>query len=436
MNTKCEKIGIREEQKSIWERRAPLAPVDVAELVSRGLSFCVQPSKKRVFSLDEYEKAGAEISPDLSSCPIVLGVKEIPVELMREGVTYLYFSHTIKGQSYNMPALRRLMELGCNLIDYEKIEDEKGRRLIFFGRHAGLAGMIDALWALGKRLKEEDGLDTPFAALSPAHAYAGLERAKKSIRETGDKIAADGLPPELSPFVCGFAGYGNVSAGAQEIYDLLPVEEISPYALINGELKRDPHKLYKVVFKEEHMVVHRDPEGKFDLQEYYDEPQRYKGVFEQYLPHMTMLMNCVYWEEKYPRLVTIEALKKLQKKEVNRFRLIGDISCDVKGGVEATVKATQPDDPVFVYDPVSETESMGFAGTGVAVLAVDNLPCELPREATLHFSEALKPFLENLASTDKDKPFEALNLLPELKRALILHRGTLTPDFQYLQESL
>lgn len=436
MNTKCEKIGIREEQKSNWERRAPLAPVDLAELVSRGISFCVQPSKKRVFSVDEYEKAGAEVSTDLSSCPIVLGVKEIPVELLKEGITYLYFSHTIKGQSYNMPALRRLMELGCNLIDYEKIEDEKSRRLIFFGRHAGLAGMIDSLWALGKRLKEEDGVDTPFAALSPAHGYPGLDDAKKSIREVGEKIASEGLTSEIQPFVCGFAGYGNVSAGAQEIYDILPVEEISPSALISGELKKSPHKLYKVVFKEEHMVVHRDSAGTFDLQEYYDEPQRYKGVFEQYLPHMTMLMNCVYWEEKYPRLVTIEALKKLHKRKENHLKVIGDISCDVKGGVEATVKVTQPDDPVFVYDPVSETESMGFEGPGVAILAVDNLPCELPRESSLHFSEALKPFLENLATTDMNKPFDALNLLPELKRALILHRGALTPEFQYLQEFL
>ncbi len=428
------KIGIRREDKSEWERRTPLAPMDVKALAAMGIPFVVQPSKKRVFRDDQYREAGAEVSPDLSSCGVVLGVKEIPIDLLRDGVTYLYFSHTIKGQSYNMPALRRLMELECNLIDYEKVADEKGRRLIFFGTHAGLAGMIDSLWALGRRLLEDENLKTPFADIKPSHAYDSLDEAKEAVRKAGDKISAEGIPG--SPLVCGFTGYGNVSVGAQEIFDLLPVKEITPQELLGQNFGQGDTKLFKVVFKEEHIVEPRNPEGSFDLQEYYDKPELYRGVFDRYLPFLTILMNCVYWDEKYPRIVPLESLEQLFASETPKLKIIGDISCDVKGGVEATVKATQPDDPVFVYDPASSEHRMGFAGPGVAILAVDNLPCELPREASLHFSNALKPFIENLSLSDLDKPFDELELAPELKRALILHRGVLTPDFEYMQEYL
>ena len=427
-------IGIRREDKSEWERRTPVAPREVEALAEQGVAFCVQPSEKRAFPLGDYKEAGSEVSAELNECSLVAGVKEIPLELLRPETTYLYFSHTIKGQSYNMPALKRLMELGCDLIDYEKVEDDKGRRLIFFGRHAGLAGMIDTLWALGKRLKEHENVETPFQELSPAHGYTSLEEGKKAVQAVGERIQKEGLPAASSPFVCGFAGYGNVSGGAQEIFDLLGGREVSPEELLDEDRCLDPNGIYKVVFKEKHLVEPVDAGASFELQEYYDYPERYRGVFARFLPHLSVLMNCVYWEDRYPRLVTREALKGLMVQGPVSLKVIGDISCDVAGGVEATVKATQPDDPVFVYDPQSAKIAMGFKGPGVAILAVDNLPCELSREASLHFSASLGPYLKNLAETDFEAPLEALPLAAPLKRALIVHRGKLTPDFQYLQE--
>ena len=149
------RLGIRREDKNEWERRAPLAPDAVSRLVAQGVEVLVEPSPRRIFTDLEYARAGARIAPDLSACTLVLGVKEIPPARFRPGGAYCFFSHTIKGQPYNMGMLARLRELGCTLLDYELVKDDQGRRLIFFGRHAGLAGMLDSLWALGRRLAEE-----------------------------------------------------------------------------------------------------------------------------------------------------------------------------------------------------------------------------------------------------------------------------------------
>ncbi|MDX1389082.1 MAG: hypothetical protein R3344_07825, partial [Acidobacteriota bacterium] len=294
------RIGIRKEDKSPWERRVPLAPDHVERLVAEGLEVVVQPSSRRVFTDEQYRDAGATLSDDLSGAATVFAVKEIPTRLFEPGKTYVYFAHVIKGQPYNMPMLRALCERRCTLIDYERVADEAGRRLILFGRHAGLAGMIDSLWTLGRKLDSE-GHKTPYASIEPAHRYDGLEAAKAAVRTVGERIERDGLPDGLTPMVFGFAGYGNVSLGAQEIFDLLPHREVSPEDL--GVAAAGAGTLIKVVFKEENMVVRREDAGSFDLQEYYGHPERYRGDFARHMPHLTVLMNCIYWAPQYPRLV-------------------------------------------------------------------------------------------------------------------------------------
>ncbi len=426
-------IGIRREDKNKWERRVPLVPSDLGRLAKEhGIEFLVQPSPNRVFADEAYEQAAAQVQEDLSICPVVLAVKEIPVSFLQKERTYMFFSHTIKGQKSNMPLLRRIMELGCTLIDYEKVTDDKGRRLIFFGRHAGLAGMIDSLWGLGRRLKEAEGLDTPFAQIRPSHEYPDLDHAKKAVAQAGAQIAEQGLPESLAPFVCGFSGYGHVSQGAQEIYDLLPVQEVSPSELLAG-LPPATDKVFKVVFREEDMVEPSEGQD-FDLQEYYDHPERYRGRFERFAPHLTMLMNCIYWEKRYPRLLSKDLLADLYSNGPAKLRFVGDVSCDPEGAVEATLMCTTPDDPVFVYDPVERQAHPGFSGRGLAVLAVDNLPAELPKEASESFSAALSPFVPALAKADMNRPLEETGLPVELQRAVIVHRGKLTEAFSYLEE--
>ena len=432
------KIGIRREDKSIWERRAPIVPQDARELMEKyGIEVVVQPSEIRVFREEEYTAVGAQVREDLSDCDVIVAIKEVPPSLILPGKTYTFFAHVIKGQPHNMPMLRQLLDLECTLIDYEKAADDKGQRLIFFGRHAGWAGMLDTLWALGQRL-EWEGIATPFSGVGQAHTYADLETARQAVREAGERIRATGLPRSLAPLVVGFAGYGNVSQGAQDIFDLLPCEEIAPGDLA-ALFAQEPslHTLYKVVFKEEHMVEPNSPEDRFELQDYYDHPEKYRSRFSTYVPYLTVLVNGIYWEAKYPRLVTKDYLRQLFSGPTRpRLRVIGDISCDVEGAIECTVRCTEPGDPVYVYNPRTEETIVGYGGEGVVVLAVDILPSQLPREASEYFSDVLMKYVPIIAHADYTVPFGELALPPEIKRAIITYRGELTPDYRYLEENV
>jgi alanine dehydrogenase len=431
-------IGIRREDKSRWERRVPVTPEDARELQEEhGIEVWVQPSPIRVFSAEEFTQAGAVVQEDLSPCPVIFAVKEMPLDFFEPGKTYVFFAHVIKGQPYNMPMLKKMLDLGCNLIDYEKVTDEKGRRLIFFGRHAGIAGMVDTLWALGQRLDWE-GIPNPFSQLRHTYEYKDLMEAKEAISGMGEKIKTEGLPDSVTPLICGIAGYGNVARGVWELLDLLPIEEIEPKevaSLVEGS-EYASNVIYKVVFKEEHTVEPISPEDRFELQDFYDHPEKYRGKFESYVPYLTLIVNCIYWEEKYPRLVTKKVLKQLYGAGKPHLRVIGDISCDIEGAIECTVRSTEPDEPVFTYNPFTGEATSGYEGEGPVVMAVDILPSELPRDASVDFSGVLKEFIPAIAKADFSVPFEQLELPPEIKRAVIAYHGELTPDYRYIEEFL
>ncbi len=423
-------IAIRHEDKSAWERRVPLVPADLGALVAEhGIAFEIEESPTRAFAAEEFRKAGASLVAGPLQSSVVLGVKEIPAAQLQPGCAYVFFSHTIKGQPYNMAMLRRLMELGCTLIDYELIVDEAGRRTVFFGRHAGLAGMIDALWLLGRRWQHE-GLETPFADMQQAIAYADVAAAKEAVAVLAQRLERHGLPETCRPLVCGFAGYGHVSRGAQEIFDLLPVTEVAP-----GDLPEADGLCVKTVFREEDMVERCDGAA-FELQEYYDRPELYRGRFAAYLPHLTLLVNGIYWESKYPRLLSRQDLADLYDGAAPRLRLIADITCDIEGAIECTVKATDPGEPAYVFEPRTESVVDGVAGDGPVVLAVDTLPCELPVDASVDFSRALKPFVPALAAADFSAPLAESGLPPELQGATLVYQGKLTERYRYLEESI
>jgi len=429
-----DKIGIRYEDKYEMERRVPLVPRHVKELVDKGIEFEVEKSGKRVFKDEEYIRAGAKLVDKIKTADVVLGVKEMPVDFFEERKTYIFFSHTIKGQPYNMPMLRRMMGKKVNLIDYERIVDEQGRRLIFFGRFAGLAGMINSLWSLGMRWKEK-GYITPFLEIKQTHHYHSLDEAKVAVMKVAEDLKSEKLPQDLSPIVIGITGYGHVSKGAQEILDLLPVKEIPPAGLPrlfdNGN--KSDSLIYKVVFEEKHIAKPKQEGKPFVLQEYYDHPELYESQFEQYIPNLTVLMNCMYWDDRYPRIVTKDYLEELFAGNP-RLTVIGDVTCDPDGSIECTHKGTEIEDPVFVYDPFTRKPAMGFKGDGLLVMAVDILPSELPREASQAFSDALVGFMPEIAKTDFNISFDKLLLPFPVKKAMILHNGELTPDYQYLKE--
>jgi len=431
------KIGIRKEDKNQWERRAPLIPAHVGSLIKEHqLEIWVQPSKIRIFADEDYALQGAMIEEDLSPCSIILAVKEIPIHFFRPKKIYIFFSHTIKCQAHNMPMLKKMIEFGCTLIDYEKIVDGQGRRLLFFGKQAGQAGMIDTLWALGQRLTQL-GIKNPFANLKQAYYYQSLVEAKEEIKKVGWQIYNHGLHSTLVPLICGFAGYGHVSQGAQEIFNLLPMEEVSPSHLLQFIKNRQfsASKVYKTVFKEEDMVAPLESGEKFELQDYYQNPERYKSIFESYLPYLTILVNCIYWTPKYPRFVTKKFLKELWRFEDNpRLKVIGDISCDVEGSIECTLHSTDPGQPVFTYNPLQEKAIDGFQGKGVVIMAVDNLPAEISLESSIFFSQALMPFVPPIAQADYSQSFSSLNLPEPIKRAIILYQGQFTPGYQYMKK--
>jgi len=428
-------VGIRREDKNRWERRVPLIPEDVAYLTrKKGFKIAVQPSAIRAYPDQNYLDAGAEIREDLTDCAVILGVKEITPPRLQPERIYLFFSHTIKGQNYNMPMLRRLIEGRSTLIDYECIRDRHGSRLVFFGRHAGLAGMIDSLYAMGQRAAHF-GWSTPFCQLKPTMEYDSLDQARSDLRRIGGLIREGGVPRQLAPLVCGIAGYGHVSRGAQEILDLLPVRRVKPEQLATLPADRTDC-IYKVVFQEKDMVRLRENPVPFELKHYFDSPEQYEGVFSKYLPHLTLLINAIYWDDRYPRLVTWQWLEKSQRGRPRKLLVIGDLSCDINGAVECTVKATEPDSAVYCVDPLNRRVSDGYGGEGILILAVDNLPAEIPREASESFSATLRPFLPPLLHADFQVPFPALRLPAELKKAVIVYRGRLTPDYVYLAEKL
>ncbi len=427
-------IGLRREDINPWERRTPLIPNHVRELRERhGVEVLVQPSPIRVFTDADYRLQGARVEENIGSAPVIFALKEIPPALVETDKVYAFFSHTAKGQPHNMPMLRRMKELGCTIIDYEMVTDADGRRLLYFGNYAGQAGMVDTLWALGRRWFEE-GFKTPLADLQPAHRYESVVDAKEAVARLGWQVERHGLPAALAPLTVGILGYGHVSGGAQEILDLLPTEEVAPRDIGRlAEKGSSAHRLYKVVFKEEHMVRPRDEGRTFDLMDYYRNPSDYEAVVENFVPHLTVLVNAVFWTPRYPRFVTKAFLRRLfAAGRAPRLRIIGDLSCDIGGAIEATVRATGPDNPVFVYDPQQDQAISGFVGQGPVILAVYNLPAELPLEASTFFSRALKEFVPAIARADFRAPLERLELPDAIRKALILHHGAFTPPYRHL----
>ena len=433
------KLLIRAEDKNRWERRAPVVPADLKAIIGEtGAKALVEKSEKRFFGEALYIDAGAESCRGMTAGDVILGVKEIPIEKILDGKIYVFFSHTIKGQPDNMPLLQRIMDSGSTLIDYEKITDEQGRRLIYFGRYAGDAGAIDILALMGEHWAAK-GIPTPFADVRLAHQYDSVAAARGHLTEIGRMIQKDGLPEELCPFTVGILGYGNVSGGAQQIFDCLPNQRI-PADEINAfvrEGRGDRHTVYLTVFKEQDLVKPIDAGATFDLQEYFTHPERYASRFEQFLPSFTLLVNAVYWEKRYPRFVTWKNLKRLAETEpFMKLNGIADITCDTHGSIECNVKSTDSDMPAYRVDPAAGTTNDGHLGEGIVLLAVDNLPCELPNDSSTFFSNQLKPFIAGLLRADYGADLQDSGLPPEIKKAVIVYNGKLTPNFEYLKDHL
>ncbi|CAM0943629.1 unnamed protein product [Alopecurus aequalis] len=436
-------IGILAETVNMWERRAPLTPSHCARLVLGGgrsrtgvNRIVVQPSTKRIHHDAQYEDAGCEVSDDLSECGLIIGIKQPKLEMILPDRAYAFFSHTHKAQKENMPLLEKILEEKVSLFDYELIVDDDGKRMLAFGKFAGRAGLIDFLHGLGKRYLSL-GYSTPFLSLGQSHMYPSLAAAKAAVIAIGEEIATFGLPSGILPIVFVFTGSGNVSQGAQEIFKLLPHTFVDADKLpeISAGKSLSPHyqstrrafQLYGCVVTSRDMVSPKDPSRCFEKDDYYAHPEHYNPVFhERIAPYASAIVNCMYWERRFPRLLSTEQLQQLTK---NGCPLVGicDITCDIGGSIEFVNKSTSIERPFFRYDPATNLYHDDMEGDGVICLAVDILPTEFSREASQHFGDILSRFITSLASVKG-----LLELPSHLRRACIAYAGKLTPLYEYI----
>ncbi|XP_030856176.1 alpha-aminoadipic semialdehyde synthase, mitochondrial [Strongylocentrotus purpuratus] len=438
----------REDYGSQWERRAPLNPLHVKSLVDQGVKVLVQPSNRRAYPMQEYERCGAIIQEDISEASLIMGVKQVPIPRLIPSKTYCFFSHTIKAQTENMPMLDQLIERNVRLLDYEKIVDENGKRLVAFGKFAGIAGMINILHGIGLRLLAL-GHHTPFIHIAAAHNYRSSSMARQAIRDAGYEISLGLMPKSVGPMTFVFMGSGNVSQGAKEMIDELPVEYVEPQDLKEVAQHGDTRKIYATVVNRKDHLVRKDG-GEFEAAEYDDYPERYKSVFNEEIgPWASCIINGIFWDTKHPRFLTnMDTQTLLGPMHVqptsepgcptlpHRLLAICDITADPGGSIEFITDCTTIESPFCLYDADHRHQhfkSLRFSGDGVLVCSIDNMPAQLPREATDFFGGLLYPLVPELLTSDATKPIEEENFSRVVNDAIICSNGKLTQGYQYIQ---
>ncbi|XP_055685149.1 alpha-aminoadipic semialdehyde synthase, mitochondrial isoform X2 [Lutzomyia longipalpis] len=440
-------LAIRREDQSVWERRAPFNPGHVRRLTKKGVKVIVQPSNRRAYPMQSYISAGAVVQEDISEASVIFGVKQVPVDQLIPSKTYCIFSHTIKAQETNMPLLDAILEKNIRLLDYEKIMDENGQRLVAFGKYAGVAGMVNILHGLGLRLLAL-GHHTPFMHVGPAHNYRNSSMARQAIRDCGYEISLGMMPNSIGPLTFVFSGSGNVSQGAQEVFAELPIEYVPPEMLQKVSEHGNQNKLYGCeVSRSDHLE--RREGGGFDPQEYDQYPERYISTFSQKIaPYASVIVNGIYWAVGSPKLMTIPDAKNLLRPAntpwlptskgapalPHRMLAICDISADPGGSIEFMNECTTIDTPFCLYDADRNKDTKSFKGPGVLVCSIDNMPTQLPRESTDFFGDLLYPFAMNILQSDANKPLEAHSFSPPVYGALITSNGKLTPNYEYISE--
>ncbi|NXO63284.1 AASS protein, partial [Phainopepla nitens] len=443
-------LAIRREDVNAWERRAPLAPKHVKELTKMGYKVLVQPSNRRAIHEKEYVKAGAIIQEDISEASLIIGVKRPPEDKLIPKKNYAFFSHTIKAQEANMTLLDEILRQEIRLFDYEKMVDHKGMRVVAFGKWAGVAGMINILHGLGLRFLAL-GHHTPFMHIGMAHNYRNSSQAVQAVRDAGYEISLGLMPKSVGPLTFVFTGTGNVSKGAQELFSALPCEFVEPHELKevsrSGGMQCNLRKVYGTVLSRHHHLV-RKHDGQYDPADYDKHPENYISRFHiDIAPYTTCLINGIYWEQNSPRLLSRQDTQKLLvpvksaaiategcPELPHRLLAICDISADTGGSIEFMTECTTIDNPFCMYDADQHITHDSVEGSGILMCSIDNLPAQLPIEATEYFGDMLFPYIEEMLLSDSSEPLEKQNYSPVVRDAVIASNGSLTPKYQYIQK--
>jgi saccharopine dehydrogenase (NAD+, L-lysine forming) len=393
------KIGILREGKTPPDTRVPLSPAQCAFVQANfPVHIIVQPSPNRCFPDEEYIAAGIELS-NSAECDIWMGVKEVPVDQLQPDKSYFFFSHTIKAQSHNRKLLQTVLEKRIHLVDWETLTNEKGERLIAFGRFAGMVGAHNTIYTYGKRTGAFD-----LVRLKNCKDYAEAKSTYANLRIPPVKIV--------------LTGTGRVANGAAEVLHDMGIEKVTPQEFLLQQFD-------KAVFTQLNSqdYVRKKDGNSFTTKEFYTNPQAFESAFQPFLRVADIFINGIYWDNEAPAFFTLDQMAS------NAFnvQVIGDITCDIAplSSVPSTIRPSTIDDPVYGFDPVSQIETAPFIGTSIDIMAIDNLPNELPRDASEAFGKQL---IENvIPEIIKGLDSEVLH------RATIAQNGELMPNFEYLK---
>jgi len=394
------KFAIIKERKNPPDRRVVFSPEKLAEARDQfpDAEFVVESSDIRIFSDSAYKALGFEVTEDVSDCDVMIGVKEVPIDNLIPNKKYFFFSHTIKKQPYNRKLLKAMLEKNIEMFDHETIVKQSGARLIGFGRYAGLVGAYNGFRALGLR----DGLFN----LPKVETLADLDEVKIEL----DKITLPIIKILLT-------GTGKVALGAKEILDHLKIKEISDALYLTSKFTEPVYVMADV------MEYARRQDGKVgDKWEFYKDPTGYESNFMPYAKETDVFIAGHFYGNGAPFLFTRDDARHPDFS----INLVTDISCDVDGPVASTLRASTIADPFYGYDAETESEVAFDAKDAITVMAVDNLPCELPKDASEGFGEM---FLDNVIPAFFNEDERGI-----LKRAKITEGGGLTERFKYLQD--
>ncbi|WP_163517391.1 NAD(P)-dependent oxidoreductase [Gelidibacter japonicus] len=394
------KFALIKERKNPPDRRVVFSPEELLNVKTRfpQAEFIVESSDIRVFPDSAYRALGFEVTDDVSDADVFLGVKEVPIEALIPNKKYFFFSHTIKKQSYNRSLLQAILKKNIELYDHETIVKQSGTRLIGFGRYAGLVGAYNGFRALGLR----DGLFN----LPKVETLDDLNAVKREL----DKIT-------IPPIKILLSGTGKVAYGAKEIIDHLKIKEISTALYLTSKFTEPVYCMIDV------MDYNKRKDGKVGSKlKFYKYPEDYESNFMPYAKETDLFVAGHFYGNNAPYLFTREDAKSTDFK----INLVADISCDIDGPVASTIRASTIADPFYGYDAQTEKEVAFDAKNAITVMAVDNLPCELPKDASEGFGEM---FLEHVIPAFFNDDERGI-----LKRAKITKDGQLTKRFEYLQD--
>lgn len=394
------KFGIIQERKSPADKRVVFSPNEIIKLKTLypEIIIKVESSPIRVFSDLEYQNAGVEVVTDISDCDVLLGVKEVPIENLIPNKTYFFFSHTIKKQPHNKALLQGILAKNVDFYDHETLVDTNNRRLIGFGRYAGMVGAYNSIRAFGIKFE--------LFKLPKAETLSGKEELIRHLK----RIV---LPP--IKFVV--TGKGKVGSGVKEIFDAVKVKSVT---VDNYLTKNYTQPVYTQI---DALEYNKRKDGTvLERHDFFKNPQEYESNFERFTKVSDVLITAHFHANEAPQILTRDMLQSKDSK----IKVVADISCDLNGPIACTLRSSTIEEPFYGYLPIENKEADVFHPAAIVVMAVDNLPCTLPKDASEGFGEMfLEKVIPAFFNGDKDGI---------LQRAKITKKGKLTPRFSYLQD--